>query len=158
MLLIDERLLESIGDHARVVYPRECCGALLGTAQDGTRAVEDVLALENRRDGGEATRRYLIDADDYRRVESEARARGLEIVGFYHSHPDHAPEPSEFDREHAFPWYAYVIVPVTRGEPGEATCWKLSEDRLRFHSQPIEVLRRRLGSGPGSQPPPIYER
>ncbi|MFQ5779073.1 MAG: Mov34/MPN/PAD-1 family protein, partial [Terriglobia bacterium] len=115
-LLISEALLEEICQHGRRAYPNECCGALLGApGEDDTKEVRALLSLDNRRAGEAARTRFLVTAEDYRAAEKAARAQGLEIVGFYHSHPDHPARPSEFDREHAWPWYSYIIVRVAEG-------------------------------------------
>jgi proteasome lid subunit RPN8/RPN11 len=74
------------------------------------------------------------------RVEKENRKRGLDVVGYYHSHPDHPARPSEYDRAHAWPWYSYVIVSVERGEPKAMTSWMLSEDRSRFDEETLETV------------------
>lgn len=113
-------------------YPEECCGALVGAvAAAGERVVARALPIGNIRRTERRTR-YLIGPEEYRAADAAARAAGLEVVGFYHSHPDHPAVPSAFDREHAWPWYAYVIVPVARGRAGRARCWQLADDRSRF--------------------------
>ena len=75
-----------------------------------------------------------------RAAERMARERKLELVGWYHSHPDHPARPSEFDREHAWPWYSYIIVSVANREPGDMTSWRLTDDRLTF--LPEEIANR----------------
>jgi len=132
VLEITESALEQIRRHGARAYPNECCGALLGVAADGAKQVRALLPLDNRREGEAARTRFLVTADDFRWAEKEARAKGLDILGFYHSHPDHPARPSEFDREHALPWYSYIIVSVAHGEPQEATSWVLADDRSRF--------------------------
>jgi proteasome lid subunit RPN8/RPN11 len=77
-------------------------------------------------------RRYLISPDAMFRLDREARAAGLQILGFYHSHPDHPAQPSEYDREWAWPWYSYIIISVLKGVPGVMTCWTLKDDRMAF--------------------------
>ncbi len=139
-LLIPAALLQNVGSHGAGAYPNECCGALLGTAgDDGAKAVRALLPLDNRREGEAARTRFLVTAEDYRWAEQQARQQGLDIVGFYHSHPDHPARPSEFDREHALPWYSYVIVRVSGGEPQEATSWVLADDRSRFLPEELKV-------------------
>ena len=76
-------------------------------------------------------------ADDFRSAEREAANVGLEVVGWYHSHPDHPARPSEFDREHAWPWYSYVIVSVAAGQPEDMTSWLLADDRTHFLPEEI---------------------
>lgn len=132
MLEMSEELLQRIREHGARSYPNECCGALLGRADGERKRVVDLLPLDNRREGEAARTRFLITAEDYRSAEQAARERRLEIVGFYHSHPDHPARPSEFDREHAWPWYSYVVVRVAQGRPQEATSWVLAEDRSQF--------------------------
>jgi proteasome lid subunit RPN8/RPN11 len=142
-----------IRDHGARDYPNECCGILLGKADEDAKRVREVVALKNLRldaaraqellpvsePGRETERnRFLIDPIEQLRVEKDARARGLEVLGYYHSHPDHPARPSEYDREHAWPWYSYVILSVRDGQPGEMTSWVLSDDRARFLSETVE--------------------
>ena len=125
--------VEAIQQHGARAYPNECCGALLGiVADDGGKSVKALLPLDNRRAGEAAHTRFLVTAEDYRFAEAQAREQGYDILGFYHSHPNHPAQPSEYDREHAFPWYSYIIVRVEQGRPLEATHWVLAEDRSEF--------------------------
>ncbi len=119
-------------------YPEEGCGVLLGHDDGADRIVERVIALPN---AGDMTRdrRYVIAPDAFVRVEREARAAGLEVVGFYHSHPDHPAQPSAFDVEHAWPYYSYVIASIERGRPGATTAWRLAADRSRFEPETIDL-------------------
>ncbi|MDR2819052.1 MAG: M67 family metallopeptidase [Desulfovibrio sp.] len=117
-------------------YPDECCGFLLGTLEkDGLRNVVEILPVANARERKERHHRFHIDADDFMRAERQARSGELDIVGFYHSHPDHPAEPSEYDREHALPFYSYVIVAVSKGIARELTSWELLPDRSRFNQE-----------------------
>lgn len=152
MIHLPGELLREIREHAERDYPHECCGALLGhvestggAASAETRVVAKLHAAENRRDSDAASRRFLITADDYRAIENAARAQSFDVIGFYHSHPDHPARPSEYDREHALPWYSYVIVSVRAGRAGEnpfdVTSWILDDDRHAFHSEPIAIPR-----------------
>jgi len=139
-LEISDGLLEEIRRHGARAYPNECCGALLGIVTDSEeKQVQALLPLDNRRQGEAARTRFLVTADDFRWAEKQASEQGLEILGFYHSHPDHPARPSEFDREHALPWYSYVVVRVARlgggpagGVAQETTSWVLSDDRSQF--------------------------
>lgn len=127
--------------HAETGYPEEICGGLLGRwAADGTVAVVRATPTANRRAEGRE-RRYLIGPDEVRDLERQADESGLQVVGYYHSHPDAPPTPSEFDREQAWPWYAYLIIAVSRGRAGEAKAWRLSDDRERFEAVDIGALR-----------------
>lgn len=148
MIQLPEEVRRHIRAHARVAYPDECCGVLLGRV-DGTdaadtpppRAVTRVVRAirsENARTE-ERNRRYLIPPDALRRIDADARAAGCEIVGFYHSHPDHAPEPSAFDREHAWPWYAYVIIGAAPDAVGPIRAWRLRDDRSGFAEEDLST-------------------
>lgn len=139
-LRISHRELDRIHEESRKAYPYECCGALLGRAQNSRKEVADILPLQNHRDDSPRNR-FLITAEDWKAAEAETRKRGLELIGFYHSHPDHPAWPSVFDREHAWPWYSYVIVAVNEGIPGEATSWTLAEDRASFEPETIALLQ-----------------
>ncbi len=128
---LSDELIEAIREHARQDYPYECCGVLLGNVEGETKRVSALRPMSNVHEEGHE-RRYLISPDAMFRLEREARATGLQILGFYHSHPDHPAQPSEYDREWAWTWYTYIIVSVQRGEPGEMTFWMLQDDRMAF--------------------------
>ena len=138
-LRLPDALLEEIRRHGAAAYPAECCGAMVGRS-GGTDAKEVVRlwpAVNRRTDD---PHRYLIAPDDLRRLEREVQREGLEIVGYYHSHPDHPAEPSAYDAAHAWPWYSYLIVRVEQGQPREAASYTLDPDRPLMHSEPLEVL------------------
>jgi proteasome lid subunit RPN8/RPN11 len=136
-ILLPAEALLAIRAHAARSYPEECCGGLLGVTQEGVaRRVVQCSPLQNAR-GDERNRRYLIGPEAVRSIERDAEAAGLELIGFYHSHPDHPASPSWFDRDHAWPWYSYVIVPVDRGVAGPPRAWRLREDREGFEEQEI---------------------
>jgi proteasome lid subunit RPN8/RPN11 len=145
VIRISPELIRVIRAHAERDYPNECCGALLGRAGAGpARGVTKwVLALEpvgNRREAKDATRRFLINADDYRALERVARDKSLDVLGFYHSHPDHPASPSEYDREHALPSFSYVIVSVHGGRCEAFMSWTLDDDRAAFSEEPIAEI------------------
>ena len=126
-------LRAEIRAHGAATYPDECCGVLLGP-RDGS--ITDTWRLDNNTDL-ERRRRFLIGPDDYRRAEARAAERGLDIVGFYHSHPDHPAEPSAFDLAHAWPNLSYVIVSIRGREPREMRSWRLRSDRSGYHEESI---------------------
>ena len=132
MIRITRSELCAMISEARMSYPDECCGALLGDAGNGSerRVLRTVPIFNGRLD--ERRRRYLIGPDHVRVVEDAAARAGLDVLGFYHSHPDHPATPSNFDRDHAWPWYTYVIVPVQEGRPGRPRAWQLADDRGDF--------------------------
>jgi len=154
VLRIKEAQMEAIRQHGARDYPGECCGAMLGKANGVCKEVGEIVPLKNLRndparaqellpvdDPGRETERnrFLIDPLEQLRVEKDARARGLEVLGYYHSHPDHPARPSIYDCEHAWPWYSYIIVSVVRGIAKDLTCWVLAEDRGMFHPEELEV-------------------
>lgn len=148
---------EIIWQHGVRDYPDECCGVLLGSVSGSEKVAREVVPLKNLRhdakraqevlpvdDAARETERnrFLIDPKDQIRIEKDARHRGLEVLGYYHSHPDHPARPSIYDREHAWPWYSYVILSVEKGEAKELTCWMLAEDGSVFQPEQVEVLKR----------------
>ena len=128
-----------IGLHGGETYPHECCGAMLGRAEADRKVVTEIVRIDNARTDERARRRFLITDQDYLRVEREAATRGLDLLGFYHSHPDHPARPSQYDLDHAFPWFSYVIVAVAEGQPGDLTSWVLAEDRSEFCPETVET-------------------
>jgi proteasome lid subunit RPN8/RPN11 len=134
--MISRELIESIREHGKRAYPNECCGVLLGRIENSRKSVVKLRPMENAREDSPQNR-YLISSRDLLEAEKAARALGLDIVGVYHSHPDHPARPSEFDREHAFPWYSYIIVSVRGGEPLDLTSWTLRDDRSAFDAEDL---------------------
>ena len=135
-LLVSPGVLESIHRHAAATYPEECCGFLIGRAKGDSTSVERLLAVDNERQDSRHNR-FLIHPETVLAAHKEARAAGLDVVGYYHSHPDHPAKPSEFDREHAWPGLSYVIVSVQGGKVAEARSWRLTDDRERFEEEAI---------------------
>ncbi|MGE3403528.1 MAG: Mov34/MPN/PAD-1 family protein [Vicinamibacterales bacterium] len=123
---------EAIRAHGTETYPNECCGALIG--RDGV--VTEVYALPNTTEEG-PRRRFLVRPQDYREAEKRASEAGGELLGFYHSHPDHPARPSQYDLDHAWPFFSYIIVAVASGVPGDMTSWRLREDRSTFDSEEL---------------------
>ncbi len=137
-LKLTAEIAERIRAHAAESYPYECCGALVGRGRAEAREVLDILRLANRREDSPKNR-YAIRSDDVRRAELFARDRKVELLGWYHSHPDAPARPSDYDREHAWPWYSYLIVSVDQGEAREMACWRLRDDRSRFEPEEVEA-------------------
>ncbi|HKT80877.1 MAG TPA: M67 family metallopeptidase [Vicinamibacterales bacterium] len=152
-VVVTPEVARAIRTHGEATYPHECCGALIGVGERITAAV----SLPNTTEEG-PRRRFLVRPSDYRMAEAEASVRGADLLGFYHSHPDHPARPSQFDLDHAWPNFAYIIVSVagsgeihgggaatadpsrrsTEGakaegaKSGPMTVWFLTEDRSRF--------------------------
>jgi proteasome lid subunit RPN8/RPN11 len=122
----------AIRAHGVETYPNECCGALIG--RDGI--VHSTYALPNTTEEG-PRRRFLVRPDDYRQAERRAGEAGGELLGFYHSHPDHPARPSQYDLDHAWPFFSYVIVSVRAGVSEDMTSWRLQEDRSAFDQEDL---------------------
>ena len=134
-LRLSQASVDAIRAHGRETFPHECCGAMLG--RDGE--VISTVPLPNTTEEG-PRRRFLVRPADYRAAERAATDAALDLVGFYHSHPDHPARPSQYDLDHAWPSFSYVIVSVMQGAPVDVRSWKLREDRSAFDEEPIAGL------------------
>jgi len=144
-LKISSELADKIRAHGAQTYPHECCGALLGrdTEVADRRVYREIHALHplvNRRDDS-PNNHFSVTSQDVLDAEKAARQQGLEVVGWYHSHPDHPACPSQYDRDHAWPWYSYIIVSVANRIPEEMTSWRLADDRTEFECEEIGLQR-----------------
>jgi proteasome lid subunit RPN8/RPN11 len=124
---------QAIRRHGQETYPHECCGALVGRDD----RVLDVVPLPNTTEEG-PRRRFLVRASDYRFAELRAAELGGDLLGFYHSHPDHPAQPSQYDLDHAWPTFAYIIVAVANGAAQDMTVWFLKDDRSRFEEGSLD--------------------
>lgn len=140
-LALPAAALERVRDEVAAGYPDEVCGFLIGRRDGGGRIEVAAVRPAGNARADERRTRYRIDPDDYRSVEREADRSGSEVVGFYHSHPDAPARPSEYDRDHAWPSVAYLIVEVRGGAAAEATAWRLADDRSRFEPLDMEIIR-----------------
>lgn len=137
---ISPTLLDGIHTHGEDSYPEEGAGLLLGSSNGDFRLVSSILKLTNAREDEARHNRYLLTAQDMLRGEQEAMKLGLDIVGVFHSHPDHPNRPSEFDRDWAMPWFSYIITSVNQGKAVESRSWRLSDNRLSFTEEKIRVI------------------
>ncbi len=138
MIFIEKAHGEAIRSHGQQEYPYECCGVLLGKIDsEGRKTVKLALPISNARDEAEKHNRFTITPEEMLRCELKAQREGLEVLGFYHSHPDHPAEPSAYDRENAWPFYSYVIVSVRNGKARELKSWELRADRKKFNEECI---------------------
>jgi len=135
-LALQSGIADAIRRHGSETYPNECCGALIG--RDGVGS--HTYALPNTTEEG-PRRRFLVRPQDYREAERQASAHGGELLGFYHSHPDHPARPSQYDLDHAWPFFSYVIVSVREGVSGDMTSWRLQEDRSAFDQEDLGTGR-----------------
>jgi proteasome lid subunit RPN8/RPN11 len=136
-LVISSQDLQAIGRHGEATFPEECCGFLIGQAGAETTVVERILPVDNERQDSRHNR-YVIEPETVLAAHKEARAAGADVVGYYHSHPDHPSRPSDFDREHAWPGLSYLIVSVMKGRVADARSWRLADDRERFDEETID--------------------
>ena len=136
-VVIPEDLLKQIHEHGQMAYPEEGAGLLFGLVDGDYKRVKAILELMNAREAGARYNRYLITPQDMLRGENQADSLGLEIIGVFHSHPDHSNRPSEFDRDWAMPWYSYVITSVDHGKAIESRSWQLVADRSNFVEEEI---------------------
>jgi len=133
---ISDAVNQAIRRHGQETYPHECCGALVGTTAGAESIVAEVVPLPNTTEEG-PRRRFLVRASDYRLAERRAGEMGGELLGFYHSHPDHPARPSQYDLDHAWPTFAYIIVSVADGKATDLTVWFLKDDRSSFEEGSI---------------------
>jgi proteasome lid subunit RPN8/RPN11 len=137
-LLIPPTLLARIEQHGVQSYPFEGAGVLLGHMHEQEITIEEIMLFENSFEASQRRRRYRIDARAMMQAEYYAEERLLDVVGIFHSHPDHPAKPSDYDLEHSLPWYAYIITSIVGGSASESRAWRLSEDRSEFIE--IELL------------------
>ena len=134
---ISRDAMEAIRTHGAEGYPHEVCGIMVGPGDDGT--VTEVKRARNII-VARARDRYEIDPRDHIRIQREADAAGLDIIGYYHSHPDHPAQASQFDTDRAWAGYVYVIVAVHEGKPVDANAFVADGDGGPFHSEPLQVV------------------
>jgi proteasome lid subunit RPN8/RPN11 len=138
VIALSAELEAVIRGEGEAAYPDECCGILLGRlSEDGRKIAEAVMPIVNAREAEERYHRFRIEPEDLMRAEKEARKQGRDVLGFYHSHPDHPARPSDYDREYALPFYSYIIVAVEGGRAGDFTSWELAADRSVFLEEDI---------------------
>ncbi len=137
MVVLTHAQVEAIEAHAKDTFPEECCGFLIGPTAEprkvaSTRRATNVVETNRER-------RYVIDPRDFLAVEQETKGSGHEILGFYHSHPNHPAEPSEFDRSRAWPWYTYVILSIVDRNPADLRAWSLDGETSLFRADSLTV-------------------
>lgn len=138
-LRLSRRALDVAATHVRERAPEEACGLLLGREARSRRHIVQAVPTPNRARGATMSR-YLISPRDMREAEAAAARAGLEVVGAYHGHPDGTAEPSARDREDAWPWYSYLILPLEAGRVGAARAWRLLEDRSGFEEEQLVIM------------------
>lgn len=138
MIELEERHLSDMRQHGERDYPFECCGLMLGSFEtDGRKVVVETYPISNAREEEAKRNRFLIQPEELLRGEKFAREKGLDVIGFYHSHPDDRAVPSQYDLEHAWPTYSYVVVAVEQGSANDLRSWEMESDRSRFNEEEI---------------------
>jgi proteasome lid subunit RPN8/RPN11 len=138
MITIAEQQLTEIREHGVRDYPYECCGLLLGRFDVNVKTVRETYAISNAREESAKRNRFLITPKELMRGERYAREHDLEVVGFYHSHPDSPAVPSQYDLEHAWPTYSYIIVSTSAERANDLFSWEQEPDRSRFNQEEIQ--------------------
>jgi proteasome lid subunit RPN8/RPN11 len=147
VIVLPEAHRAAIVGHAESDPSEECCGLMLGRfSDDGTKIVQELMSIDNARESGARHNRFLIGPMEMLKGERQARSLGLDVVGIYHSHPNAPAVPSQFDLDHAWPVYSYVIVAVTAQGAGALRSWALREDRSGFDEEDIAATTDDTGS------------
>ena len=140
MIATTREQLAEIREHGKRDYPFECCGLLLGSfEQEGRKVVVETYPISNAREEEAKRNRFLIRPEELLRGEKYAREKQLDVVGFYHSHPDSPAVPSQYDLEHAWPTYSYIIVAVNDEHAEDLWSWEMEADRSRFNEEELVV-------------------
>jgi len=137
MIELNERQLTEMREHGQRDYPFECCGLMLGRFAEGSKVVAQTYPISNAREEEAKRNRFLIRPEELMRGEKYARENGFDVVGFYHSHPDDRAIPSQYDLEHAWPTYSYIVVSVEKGQAVDLRSWEMESDRSRFNEEEI---------------------
>jgi proteasome lid subunit RPN8/RPN11 len=128
------RAIEAQGEAA---YPNEGAGFMLGRTSGDAVIVESLLSLDNKREREAQHNRYELTPQDFDQAEQAADDQGLELVGVFHSHPDHPAQPSEFDRDHALPNFSYLITKIAGGKAQTTRAWRLRDDHAAFDEEEL---------------------
>lgn len=140
MISLSEELIRQIEAHGERTYPYECGGMLIGRFAPDEKTVVELLPMENAMAEAEQHNRVLILPKDVLRAERYARSQKLDVVGYYHSHPDDRAVPSQFDLDHALPVWSYIIVSVVKGKAADLRAWQMENDRSKFNEE--KIIRR----------------
>ena len=141
MLELKQEHLDAIKAHAEADYPHECGGLLLGhLAPDNAKTVIETLPMENTADVERRHDRVLIEPRSLMLADRKAREKGLDVIGYYHSHPDDEAVPSQFDLDHALPVWSYIIVSVRAKEAVDWNSWEMENDRSKFNLESVNVV------------------
>ena len=141
-IILTPQQYRQIEEEGSKAYPNECCGILFGRDVDGKRIVDRLLPVPNDFETGEQYHRFSISPKLLMQSEQSASENGDLVLGFYHSHPDHPARPSEYDRQHGWPFYSYIIVAIEKRTPAALTCWVLNDSTEQFEEQTVKKENR----------------
>jgi proteasome lid subunit RPN8/RPN11 len=128
MIVLDSEVQKIIVEDAVQAFPEECCGFVFGHEDsDGRRIITRARVVQNAKEG-DKRRRFEISPQDYLDAEKYAEEQQIELLGIYHSHPNHPAVPSEHDRAAAQPFFSYLIISVNEKEPGPIRSWRLNDN------------------------------
>ena len=136
---ITQKIVDSFLSHGEKEYPHECCGFILGQFKDDESFGIEYLPASNVKEENRE-RRFLIDPLAYQKAEDKADDQGMSIISIVHSHPDHPDKPSDFDRDHAWPGFSYIIISVQNGRIASYRSWQLNENREKFIEENIKII------------------
>lgn len=136
MIRIEGGPWEQMVKHAEATYPNECVGAMLGTTENGAKIVQVGLPLENSFSGSRAAR-YELRNEDLLAADKEARERGLEVIGIYHSHPDSDAYFSQTDLKNSCPWYSFVVLSIKKAKFDHANSWLPDADQTKAEKEEL---------------------
>ena len=137
MITVNQKQVAEMRAHGERDYPFECCGLMLGRFEDGRKQVLETYPISNAREEEAKRNRFLIRPEELMRGEKYARAKALDIIGFYHSHPDELAVPSQYDLEHAWPTYSYIVMAIEQGRAADLRSWEMETDRSRFNEEEV---------------------
>ncbi len=138
-LTIPAQVMGEIHAHGEALYPEEGAGLLLGSIDGDHREARRVLPMPNHFEPDERGHRYRLDPQETLQAEQLAEQLGLEVIGVFHSHPDHPPAPSQYDLEWAVPWFVYLITSVVDGAASISRVWRMMEDHSRMVEEVLKI-------------------
>ena len=139
---LTSRIIEQFISHAKNDYPFECCGFIIGCYKNQNSYGVEYVPAENKKEGNRE-RRFLIDPEAYQKAEDNADKNNLSVISIVHSHPDHPDKPSDFDRDHAWPGFSYIIISVQKGKAMSYRSWQLNQNRESFMKEDIKIVEEK---------------
>ena len=137
---LTNELIQKFMQHAESDYPYECCGFILGKFDKNESFGIEYLSASNTKEENKE-RRFLIDPMEYQKAEDKADKKDLSVISIVHSHPDHPDKPSDFDKDHAWPGFSYIIISVQKGKSTSYRSWQLNSNRKYFIEENINIVK-----------------